>query len=227
MTGACGDEAQRYLGLRVVDVDGGARRVSVSAVPGPSVAPRRAQTPRAPRAPELTIDEAAIKGGQLMVTGRTAKPSQVVEIVETGDKTISLPSRRFSFSLSYMPENCRIQLALRHRKPHRAGGVRMHPARQGRRPARMASTAKTAGMACPARMAGTARTASPARTAVTDATARTAATDSSTAACRATAPRTGAGRATSSACGSSRTIRRRTAAPSRISFPTTSPAATR
>jgi len=61
-------------------------------------------------APELTIDEAAIKGGQLVVTGRTAKPSQVVEIVDTGDKTISLPSRRFSFSLSYMPETCRIQL---------------------------------------------------------------------------------------------------------------------
>jgi hypothetical protein len=70
------------------------------------------QRPRVRRAApaELTIDEAAIKGGQLVVTGRTAKPNQVIEIVNTGDKTISLPTRRFSFSLSYMPENCRLHL---------------------------------------------------------------------------------------------------------------------
>lgn len=79
-----------------------------------SVTPRRkaAARTRAPRVvpTEFIIDEAIIKGGQLLVTGRTAKPSQVVEILDTGDKTISLPTRRFSFSLTYMPESCRIQV---------------------------------------------------------------------------------------------------------------------
>jgi hypothetical protein len=58
----------------------------------------------------LTIEQATIKGGKLLVTGRTAKPNQIVEIVETGDKTVSLASRRFTFSLSYSPPNCKLNL---------------------------------------------------------------------------------------------------------------------
>jgi hypothetical protein len=61
-------------------------------------------------AAELKIDQATIKAGKLVVTGRTAKPNQVVEIVNTGDRTVSLPSRRFSFSLSYLPDDCKLSV---------------------------------------------------------------------------------------------------------------------
>ena len=45
-----------------------------------------------------------------MITGRTAKPNQVIELVNSGDKTASLPNRRFSFSLTYLPDTCKISL---------------------------------------------------------------------------------------------------------------------
>jgi hypothetical protein len=94
--------------LRVLS---GCALVALLAVPAQSqdapFAPRRAP---ARVAAELTIDQATVKGGQLVVTGRTAKPSQVVEIVGTEHKTISLPSRRFSFAVSHLPENCRLHL---------------------------------------------------------------------------------------------------------------------
>lgn len=61
-------------------------------------------------AAELKIDQATIANGKLVVTGRTTKPNQLVELVTTGDKTVSLPSRKFSFSLAYAPSNCTVHL---------------------------------------------------------------------------------------------------------------------
>lgn len=60
--------------------------------------------------PQLQIDQAAITGGNLVIAGRTAKPNQVVTLTNTGDRTASLPSRKFSFSLSYLPETCKVNL---------------------------------------------------------------------------------------------------------------------
>jgi len=64
---------------------------------------------RAP-AQQLQVDQIAIIGGRLVIAGRTAKPNQVIVLVNSGDKTASLPSRKFSFSLSYLPETCKIDL---------------------------------------------------------------------------------------------------------------------
>jgi len=72
-------------------------------------APRQRDRDRA-AAGQLQIDQIEITGGHLMITGRTARPNQVIILVNSGDKTASLPSRRFSFSLSYLPENCKVDL---------------------------------------------------------------------------------------------------------------------
>jgi hypothetical protein len=61
-------------------------------------------------AAELKIEQATIANGKLVVTGRTTKPNQMVELVNTGDKTVSLPSRKFSFSLTYIPNDCTLHL---------------------------------------------------------------------------------------------------------------------
>jgi hypothetical protein len=61
-------------------------------------------------AQELKIEKAVVAAGKLVVTGTTAKPNQVVEIVNTGDRTISLRNRRFGFSLAYLPDDCILQL---------------------------------------------------------------------------------------------------------------------
>ena len=67
--------------------------------------------PKAAAAPaELVVDQVAIAGGRLLIAGRTPKPNQIVVLVATGDKTASLPTRKFNFSLSYLPENCKIDL---------------------------------------------------------------------------------------------------------------------
>ena len=59
---------------------------------------------------QLQVDQVEITSGRLVITGRTAKPNQVIVLVNSGDKTASLPSRRFSFSLSYLPTTCKIDL---------------------------------------------------------------------------------------------------------------------
>ena len=61
-------------------------------------------------AAELQVNSVAITGGRLVITGRTSIPNQVVVLLNTGDKTASLSSRRFSFDLNYFPETCKIQL---------------------------------------------------------------------------------------------------------------------
>jgi hypothetical protein len=58
----------------------------------------------------LQIDQIEITGGKLVISGRTAKPNQVVVLVNSGDKTASFPTRKFSFSVSYLPETCKIDL---------------------------------------------------------------------------------------------------------------------
>jgi hypothetical protein len=59
---------------------------------------------------ELTVDQAVLAGGKLTIRGRTAKPNQVVEIVGTNFKTVSLRSRRFSMVVSYLPDTCKVHL---------------------------------------------------------------------------------------------------------------------
>src|SRR5215475_5925794 len=71
-------------------------------------APRRRDRDRT--AGQLQIDQVEITGGRLVISGRTAKPNQVVLLVNSGDRTASLPSRNFSFSLPYLPEACKIDL---------------------------------------------------------------------------------------------------------------------
>jgi hypothetical protein len=73
-----------------------------------TAAPRRDRDRAA--AGQLQVDQIEITGGRLVITGRTAKPNQVVLLVNTGDRTASLPSRKFSFSLSYLPDSCKIDL---------------------------------------------------------------------------------------------------------------------
>ena len=58
----------------------------------------------------LDLDTVAIQGGKLVITGKTTKPGQEVEIVGPGDKVKSSSSRRFRFSLSYLPETCKLDL---------------------------------------------------------------------------------------------------------------------
>jgi hypothetical protein len=58
----------------------------------------------------LDLNTVAIDAGKLVVNGRTTKPNQEVELVGSGAKVKSSASRRFSFSLSYLPESCRIDL---------------------------------------------------------------------------------------------------------------------
>jgi len=57
----------------------------------------------------LQIERAAIDRGKLVISGRTAKPNQVITLMNTGDRTASLPSRRFSFTLDFMPADCRLK----------------------------------------------------------------------------------------------------------------------
>src|SRR5687767_6119131 len=59
---------------------------------------------------KFDVEQVAISAGRLVITGRTARPNQVIELVNSGDKTASLPNRRFSFSLAYLPETCKINL---------------------------------------------------------------------------------------------------------------------
>ena len=59
---------------------------------------------------QFDVEQVAITAGRLVITGRTAKPNQVIELVNSGDKTASLPNRRFSFSLAYLPDTCKISL---------------------------------------------------------------------------------------------------------------------
>ena len=70
---------------------------------------RRRQQPAGPQG-QFDVEQVAITAGRLVITGRTARPNQVIELVNSGDKTASLPNRRFSFSLSYLPETCKINL---------------------------------------------------------------------------------------------------------------------
>ncbi len=58
----------------------------------------------------LDLDEVAIQGGKLVITGRTSKPNQEVVVIGSGDKAQSSSSRRFRLSLSYLPENCKLDL---------------------------------------------------------------------------------------------------------------------
>jgi hypothetical protein len=58
----------------------------------------------------LDLDTVAIEGGKLVITGKTAKAREEVELVNTGDKVKSAASRRFRFSLSYLPETCKVDL---------------------------------------------------------------------------------------------------------------------
>jgi hypothetical protein len=62
------------------------------------------------RAAELQVDKAAIINGRLVVIGKTSVPNQVVEVVGTGERTASLPSRRFRFDLVYLPDTCIVKL---------------------------------------------------------------------------------------------------------------------
>src|SRR5258708_4149720 len=73
-------------------------------------AAQAAAAPRERAAQQLQVDQVAIIGGRLVIAGRTAKPNQGIVLVNSGDKTASLPSRKFSFSLSYLPETCKIDL---------------------------------------------------------------------------------------------------------------------
>src|SRR3954447_2559432 len=89
--------------------------LKVSAFTGLALTVIAAQAAAAPRdrdraTGQLQIDQIEITGGRLVITGRTAKPNQVVLLVNSGDRTASLPSRKFSFSLSYLPEACKIDL---------------------------------------------------------------------------------------------------------------------
>jgi hypothetical protein len=61
-------------------------------------------------AAQMQIEKIEITGGRLVIEGRTARPNQVVLLVNSGDKTASFPNRKFSFSLSYLPETCKIDL---------------------------------------------------------------------------------------------------------------------
>jgi hypothetical protein len=58
----------------------------------------------------LELDVATIQGGKLVVTGRTTKANQEVELVNSGDKVKSSSARRFRFALSYLPETCKLDL---------------------------------------------------------------------------------------------------------------------
>src|SRR5215204_7022340 len=59
---------------------------------------------------QFEVEQVAITAGRLVITGRTARANQVIELVNSGDKTASLPNRRFSFSLAYLPPTCKINL---------------------------------------------------------------------------------------------------------------------
>jgi hypothetical protein len=72
-------------------------------------AQQRRREPAGPQG-QLDVEQVAIAAGRLVITGRTARPNQVIELVDSGDKTASLPNRRFNFSLAYLPETCRINL---------------------------------------------------------------------------------------------------------------------
>jgi hypothetical protein len=73
-------------------------------------AQRRRERERPGPQGRIEIEQVAITSGRLLITGRTARPNQVIELTNSGDKTASLPNRRFSFSLAYLPENCKIDI---------------------------------------------------------------------------------------------------------------------
>ena len=73
-------------------------------------AQRRRQRERPLPQGQFEIEQVAITAGRLRITGRTARPNQVIELTNSGDKTASLPNRRFSFSLPYLPEACKVDL---------------------------------------------------------------------------------------------------------------------
>jgi hypothetical protein len=70
---------------------------------------RRERVPQGPQG-QFEVEQVAISAGRLVITGRTARPNQVIELVSSGDKTASLPNRKFSFSLAYLPPTCKINL---------------------------------------------------------------------------------------------------------------------
>jgi len=61
-------------------------------------------------AAEIMVDHASMTAGKLVIRGRSTKPNQVVRIVGTDFKTVSLRSRRFSFSVAHLPDTCKIDL---------------------------------------------------------------------------------------------------------------------
>lgn len=61
-------------------------------------------------ATSLELYDAKIESGKLLITGRTDKSNQTVELVGSGEKIKSNASRRFRFSSSYLPETCKIEL---------------------------------------------------------------------------------------------------------------------
>jgi hypothetical protein len=58
----------------------------------------------------LDLDTVSIESGKLIVAGKTSQPGQEVELANTGDKVKSSSSRKFKFSLSYLPETCKLDL---------------------------------------------------------------------------------------------------------------------
>src|SRR5262245_20495491 len=75
-------------------------------------AQQRRRDRAAPQGPQgqFEVEQVAISAGRLVITGRTARPNQVIELTNSGDKTASLPTRKFSFSLAYLPPTCKINL---------------------------------------------------------------------------------------------------------------------
>jgi hypothetical protein len=86
------------------------KELAVSGLVLAAFAANAAAAPRERVVAQMQVDQVAITGGRLVITGRTAKPNQVIVLVNSGDKTASLPTRKFSFSLSYLPPTCKIDL---------------------------------------------------------------------------------------------------------------------
>jgi hypothetical protein len=61
-------------------------------------------------AADFVVDHAVLAQGKLTIRGRAPKPNQVVRIVGTDFKTVSLRSRRFSMVVSYLPDTCKLNL---------------------------------------------------------------------------------------------------------------------
>jgi hypothetical protein len=61
-------------------------------------------------ATSLELNDAKIESGKLQITGRTDKANQEVELVGSGEKVKSSSARKFRFSISYLPDSCKIEL---------------------------------------------------------------------------------------------------------------------